>query len=37
LGEEETINAVDDDAYIKEIKDISTEVDFAMEKLQREH
>jgi hypothetical protein len=32
LGEEDQA-AVDDDAYIKEIKDISSEVDSALEKL----
>jgi hypothetical protein len=38
LGEDEhSASAIDDDAYIKEIKDISHEVDSALEKLQKEH
>ena len=38
LGEDEhSSSAVEDDAYNKEIKDISQQVDSALEKLQKEH
>lgn len=40
LGEDEPVGVstvVDDEAYIKEIKDISQEVDHALERLQKEH